>query len=69
MVVIKTGVTQQNVRKFRKDTSVFAAWKEDTTKTIEQAFDLDISNGRLNKLIKDPSDVSPIKSDTNPNLF
>ena len=34
MLVIKTAVTLKNVRKFYKEKSVFAPWKEDNARTL-----------------------------------
>jgi len=43
-------------RFFKKETSVFAKWNEDNDKIRKTAFENDISESKINKLIKDPED-------------
>lgn len=55
---MKASATQRNVRVFKKETSVFAQWKEDTKTSLSQAFTFDMEQNRVSKLVKDPTDVS-----------
>ena len=57
LIVIKEASSKAIVRKFHKETSVFAMWKEDTAKSIQQAFTIDWENTKISKLIKDSVDL------------
>ena len=55
---VKTMAKNTIVRYFDKEKSVFMPWKELSPQQTMQAFDNDIENTRLHKLIKNPEDVS-----------
>ena len=57
-VTMKRTKKLRKTRRFHKDKSVFKEWKEDTGMTIEKAFDTDYNAMKLNRFIKNPTDVS-----------
>ena len=54
----KASKHKANVRVFNKETSVFAAWKEDTKSSLKQATEIDFSEWKVDRVIKDEKDVS-----------
>ncbi len=56
---LKPRTANTIVRKFNKETSVFAPWKEETTNLRHKAFEIDLQNTKITSvLIKDEEDVS-----------
>lgn len=52
----KDNKSKVQQRVFKKDTSVFRDWKEDTTKTLENMFLDDIRFWKIGRFIKDDND-------------
>ena len=60
-ILIKDLSYKVNYRAFNKDDSVFKDWEEDTDHSLGSAFDSDISNSKLTKIIKDPIELKYVQ--------
>lgn len=45
-------------RQFRKETSVFKDWREDTKASLKKMFDFDVSAWKVPRFVKSTDDVS-----------
>ena len=54
---VKDFSTKVNVRRFDRETSVFALWKPDDKWSIAQTFLCDFENTKISRVIKDPTDL------------
>ena len=59
-VLLKELATKQIQRVFRKENSVFEPWKEDTDLMLQFAVETDLANSKINKAVKNPSELSKI---------
>lgn len=59
-IIIKQTKKEKIIRYFNKKTSVFAKWRENTPKTLERCFDMDIGSSKLCKFVlkKDDQDAT-----------
>lgn len=51
----------RKIRRFYKPDSVFAKWKEDTTESLDEAFELDWQYMKMDKFMNNPEDIETIK--------
>ena len=59
-VLVKELSKKRVERVFNKEHSVFKEWKEDTDLSLQLTCECDIGNCRLNKVIKDPFELTAI---------
>ena len=59
-VLIKEIKSRTVERVFRKETSVFEPWKEDTELGLQLACESDLSSSKLAKVVKDPNELTKI---------
>ena len=58
--VLKQPMSNHLTRVFNKETSVFAAWRQDTRQSIAASFKIDWNNTRVSKLIKSQDDMNDV---------
>ena len=67
LLVVKHSNTKSITRKFNKETSVFAQWKEDTLNSVDQTFKIDWEQTKIPKIIKDFGDLHKTRDYLNQN--
>ena len=58
----KPSTHKVSVRVFKKETSVFALWKEDNATVLKQTALMDFSQWKCDRLIKDEADYADVMS-------